>query len=43
MCNKDYAYDALENKCTKCSGDILYTVLAFLGVVVAYKINFLDA
>ena len=33
MCKKDYAYDALENKCTKCSGDIMYTVLAFLGVV----------
>ena len=33
VCEKGFAYDALENKCTKCSGDILYTVLVFLGVV----------
>ena len=35
MCEKGFAYDALENKCTKCSGDILYTAFVFLGVVLA--------
>ena len=33
MCEKGYAYDALENKCTECSGEILYSLLGFLGIV----------
>jgi len=30
VCKRGYAYDALENKCTRCA-DILKTVLAILG------------
>ena len=32
VCEKGYAYDALENKCTECSGEILYALLGLLGV-----------
>ena len=35
VCEKGYAYDALENKCTECSGEILYSLLGFLGVALA--------
>ena len=37
VCKEGFAYDALENKCTKCSGKIYYTVIGFLGVAGVWR------